>query len=188
MNVNVVRTTVVISSTKEGAEWANVTVNDSCNQALELIPDTIRVFDPEGNDVTEQCLKFDPATQKITLDIPAVAGGAFYTLRYDALVTGYAVSNDSADTKTMKVLGGSSTVRLGGTVQYTIVAGNLCQRGEPVQHRLLRVREALGAARPGDARQARRPGARLSHRRGRPERGGQGHLQLRQDRRRPREH
>ena len=92
-----VRTTVVVTNDKEGTEWVNVTVNDSCNTALELIPDSIHVFDPEGNDVTEEVLRLDPETQKIRLDIPAVTGGASYTLQYDALVTGDAVSDDSAD-------------------------------------------------------------------------------------------
>lgn len=164
-----VRTTVVVTNLKEGTEWVNVKVNDSCNSALELIPDSIRVFDPEGNDVTDQCFKPDPNDPlKITLDIPAVTGGAAYTLQYDALVTGDAVSNDpngqpnitdpvevngetpdpSDDTpataedkptnmarpgdpldsviKTMKVLGSSSNaVKVGDTVQYTIIAGNM---------------------------------------------------------------
>ena len=92
-----VRTTVVITNDREGTEWLNVTVNDSCNTALELIPDSIRVFDPEGNDVTDEVLQLDPETQKIKLDIPTVTGGASYTLQYDALVTGDAVSDDSTD-------------------------------------------------------------------------------------------
>lgn len=164
-----VRTTVVVTNLKEGTEWVNVKVNDSCNSALELIPDSIRVFDPEGNDVTDQCFKPDPNDPlKITLDIPAVTGGAAYTLQYDALVTGDAVSNDpngqpnitdpvevngetpdpSDDTpataedkptdmarpgdpldsviKTMKVLGSNTNaVKVGDTVQYTIIAGNM---------------------------------------------------------------
>ncbi len=94
---DVVRTTVVITNTKEGTEWVNVTVDDSCNSALELIPDSIRVFDPQGNDVTEQCLKLDPETQKIKLDIPNVTGGDVYTLQYDAVVTGDAIDDSNPD-------------------------------------------------------------------------------------------
>ena len=166
---DIVRTTVVVSNLKEATEWTNVNVNDSCNEALDLVPGSVHVFDSDGNDVTDRCYKPDPDNpSKITLSFPGIKGGETYTLQYDAMVTGDAIDESSDEqpniadkvevvgqnpdptddkkatatdqpvnmarpgdpldsvTKTMKVMGsGSGAVRIGDTVQYTVVAGNL---------------------------------------------------------------
>ncbi len=83
--------TVTVKNDTPDSVWDDVVVTDPVPEGVTVVPGSIKLVDPDGNEIVLPDDAFDPTTGKITHEIGPIGGGEDYKLIYEVVVNEDAV-------------------------------------------------------------------------------------------------